>query len=93
MSEFSRISVATALEQIEQHKAVVVDIRDVADVLHLHALGAQVLDLEELATLDAMGYTAHDDEEGGLGIDDTDTEAGRSGPRVRPRRGRDFRGE
>lgn len=57
------------------------------------ARDAELLDLEELATLDAMGYTAHDDEEGGLGIDDTDTEAGRSGPRVRPRHGRDFRRE
>ncbi|MBU0913856.1 MAG: thiosulfate sulfurtransferase GlpE [Gammaproteobacteria bacterium] len=43
MSEFSRISVATALEQIQQHKAVVVDIRDeqsyasghIADSFHL----------------------------------------------------------
>jgi uncharacterized protein YoxC len=57
------------------------------------ARDAELLDLEELATLDAMGYTAHDDEEGGLGIDDTDTEAGRSGPRVRPRHGRSFRRE
>ncbi|MBA3889328.1 MAG: hypothetical protein H0X64_02250 [Gemmatimonadaceae bacterium] len=57
------------------------------------ARDAELLDLEELATLDAMGYSAHDAddyEEGGLGINDTDTEAGRSGPRVRPRHGRGF---
>ncbi len=40
MSEFSRISVATALEQIEQHKAVVVDIRDEQSYASGHIAGS-----------------------------------------------------
>ena len=50
---------------------------------------AELLDREELATLDAMGYAAlgaEDDEEGELGIDDADAATGgRTQPRVRPR--------
>lgn len=55
---------------------------------------AELLDLEELATLDAMGYSAladdDDDEEATLGTDDSDQATGDwTRPRVRPRpRGR-----
>lgn len=59
------------------------------------ARDAELLDLEELATLDAMGYAAagadYDDEEDRLGTDDTEPETGgRTGPRVRPRGRRGF---
>ena len=40
MSEFSRISVASALEQIDQHKAVVVDIRDEQSYASGHIAGS-----------------------------------------------------
>lgn len=56
---------------------------------------AELLDVEELATLDAMGYTAMDAdddyEEDTLGTDDSDPATGWTRPRIRPRgRKRDF---
>lgn len=51
------------------------------------ARDGELLDLEELATLEAMGYSAlDDDEEETLGTDDSDQATERwPGPRVRPR--------
>lgn len=53
------------------------------------ARDAELLDLEELATMDAMGYaalSADDYEEDDIGIDDPDSTTGnRTQPRVRPR--------
>lgn len=56
---------------------------------------AELLDVEELAALDAMGYTAMDAdddyEEDTLGTDDSDPATGWTRPRIRPRgRKRDF---
>lgn len=54
------------------------------------ARDAELLDLEELATMDSMGYAAHtadDYEEDGIGTNDSEPAAGnRAHPRVRPRR-------
>lgn len=48
---------------------------------------AELLDLEELATLDALGYAGLTDEETTLGTDDPTQAPGlRARPRVRPRR-------
>jgi len=53
------------------------------------ARDAELLDLEELAAMDAMGHSAtHDEEEEILGTDDDDSDPaarGGTGPRVRPR--------